>query len=382
MQTFLITVTLIFLLLQLLVAAYNYYSSPTLIPQQCDNTSLISILVPARNEASNLPGLINSILAQNLANIEIIVLDDHSSDDTRAVAEAIALLNKQVRVIQGKPLPEGWTGKNFACHQLALEASGSHLLFLDADVLLDQSAIESAVGRMDKKQLSLLSLFPQQQTLTLGEMITVPLMNYLLLTLLPLKLIESHTDPIFSAACGQFMLFRASSYHYHQWHKQARGIVSEDLAIMKMLKQNGEKGEGLLCGDLVRCRMYTDFQTATQGFSKNFIAPFNNSIPVFLLFILVVSFCPLLIMFAGNKWEILAMVSLIAGTRLLTNKLSGQPASHILLHPLQLLSLSYIAVTSINQRLNRSTMWKGRSIPIDSAPTFIGKPRQTAKQVT
>ena len=257
---------------------------------------------------------------------------------------------------------------------------GSYLLFLDADVLLDEGAIESAVGRMDEKQLSLLSLFPQQQTLTLGEMITVPLMNYLLLTLLPLKLIESHTDPIFSAACGQFMLFKASSYHHHQWHKQARGIVSEDLAIMKMLKQNGEKGEGLLCGDLVRCRMYTDFHTATQGFSKNFIAPFNNSIPLFLLFILVVSFCPLLILFAGNKWEILAMVSLIAGTRLLTNKLSGQPASHILLHPLQLLSLSYIAVTSINQRLNRSTMWKGRSIPIDSATAFTGKSREAAKQ--
>ena len=122
MQTFLITLTLIFLLLQLLVAIYNYCSSPTLIPQQYDNTSLISVLIPARNEASNLPGLIHSILAQNLANIEIIVLDDHSTDDTKAVAEAIALLNKQVRVIQGKTLPEGWTGKNYACHQLALEA--------------------------------------------------------------------------------------------------------------------------------------------------------------------------------------------------------------------------------------------------------------------
>ena len=373
MQTFLITIILIFLLLRLLVATYNFFSSPILTPLSCSTSALISVLIPARNEALNLPVLLKSILAQNLAQMEILILDDHSSDGTREIAESFAMEHRKIRVLRGKPLAEGWTGKNFACHQLACEASGKYLLFLDADVKLHHGAIKNAVRRMKEKRLSLLSLIPSQQTFTFGEKITVPLMNYLLLTLLPLKLIESHPDPVFSAACGQFMLFRASSYQKHEWHKQARGKITEDLEIMKLIKQSGEKGEGLLSGNLVTCRMYSGFQTAAQGFSKNFIAPFNNNILLYLTFVTLVALGPLLIMTKGNAWQISSMVVLITGIRLVTNKLSGQPLWQIILHPLQLLSLIYISIHSISQRLTNSAQWKGRSIPVNSAPAYSGK---------
>ncbi|MCX8126884.1 MAG: glycosyltransferase family 2 protein, partial [Dehalococcoidia bacterium] len=94
---------------------------------------LVSILVPARNEEINIRACLECLRLQDYPNFEVLVLDDNSTDNTYASAMSIAELDQRFRVIAGLPLPEGWTGKAFACNQLARAASGEWLLFIDAD---------------------------------------------------------------------------------------------------------------------------------------------------------------------------------------------------------------------------------------------------------
>jgi glycosyltransferase involved in cell wall biosynthesis len=357
-----IVITFTFLILRLLVAAYNYFTSPKLIPKQSEETGLISILIPARDEEKNIGRLLDSVLVQKDLLYEVIVLDDHSTDSTKRIVEEYARLHPEVKLLTGAPLPNGWTGKNFACHQLANAAAGKFLVFLDADVVISPELISSAVQRMKEKNLSLLSLFCQQHTSTFGEKITVPLMNYLLFTLLPIRLIESNPRPIFSAACGQFMMFKASNYLHYQWHQRACGNVTEDLAIMKMLKRNGEKGEGILSGKLMTCRMYNGFNDAVNGFSKNFITPFSNSVLLFILFLSVVLIGPLIILATANPYLIALLIAVIAVTRFFTGKLSGEKIGRIILHPFQMISLFYIGLVSIYNRCTGLGQWKGRKV--------------------
>jgi glycosyltransferase involved in cell wall biosynthesis len=363
----LIIITFTFLILRLLVAGYNYFSAPVLNSPPCEESVLISVLIPARDEENNIRRLLNSLLVQKSVSLEIIVLDDHSRDATKAIVEEYASKNSTIRVLAGQALPEGWTGKNFACFQLAQAASGRYLVFLDADVELHPELISRAIQRMQNKTLSLLSLFCKQRIETFGEKVTVPLMNYLLFTLLPIRLIESHSHPIFSAACGQFMMFTCQNYRRYQWHKQARGRITEDLAIMKLLKQNGEKGEGLLSGNLMACRMYNGFIDAVNGFSKNFITPFNDSIFLFLMFLAVVIIGPILILCSTNPYMIASLIFIIALTRFFTGKLSGEKIWQILLHPFQMSSLLYIGLVSVYRRWTKSVSWKGRTLSVTKA---------------
>lgn len=324
---------------------------------------MISILVPARNEAVNLPGLLNSIVVIKDVHYEVIILDDNSDDGTFQVVETFANLHPGFRVIKGGVLPSGWTGKNYACWQLAQVAKGDYFLFVDADVQLKPEVISSALYRMSAKKLALLSLFSKQKMHSLGERLTVPLMNYLLLTLLPIRLIADHPDPIFSAACGQFMLFSAPEYRRYQWHRRLAAKVAEDLGIMKALKQCGLKGEGLMAGGLMSCRMYTSFSTAISGFAKNFIAPFNDSLWLFIPFVLTIILGPLLIIADGNSYLIAILIILTASSRIYVSLLAGERCwLNVVLHPLQMLSFLLISCIAVTQHLFKSSSWKGRRL--------------------
>lgn len=359
----LILLIFIFLLARLLVAAYNYYSNPRLPASRRSSDEFVSILIPARNEAQNLQLILNSVLGLKGVNYEVIVLDDHSEDETFSMASSYASRHEAIKVIRGKPLNKGWTGKNYACWQLAEVAKGEYLLFVDADVNLHPLLLSSALHRLKEQKLSLLSLFSNQQMLSLAEQSTVPLMHYLLLTLLPLKLILGHRFAVFSAACGQFMLFPAKEYHRHCWHETLRDKVAEDLCIMKALKEAGLRGEGLMANGLVSCRMYRSFNEAIMGFSKNFMAPFDNRLSLFLPFIVTLSLGPLLIMAAGEPYQVVGLILIIFSTRIYTSKLAGENwRINLLLHPLQMLNLVIISWTAVQQYFFKNSVWKGRVV--------------------
>src|SRR5690606_3318078 len=143
-----------------------------------------------RNEEDNILKLLNSIHQQDYQNIEVIILDDSSEDSTFLTVADFCQNHPKFKIIKGKKLPKGWLGKNFACHQLSEEANGDWLLFLDADEEVKNGLINNALYRMYIGKLSLLSLFTNQITLTIGEKTVVPLMHFLLLNLLPLRLVK------------------------------------------------------------------------------------------------------------------------------------------------------------------------------------------------
>jgi len=352
-----------FLILRFCVTLFNFISNPKITKVSHQYHDLVSILIPARDEEKNILTLLQSLKNQDYKHIEVIILDDHSSDETYTITAGFALENPAFKVIKGKGLPAGWLGKNFACHQLAQQAKGKYLLFLDADEEVDNGLINSAIYRTKVHRLSLLSLFTNQVMVSFGEKLVVPLMHFMLLNLLPLRLIYLSKNPAFAAASGQFMFFDAEKYHQHQWHEQVKDRVVEDVEIMKCVKQQKLKGEGLLANGLIRCRMYNNYQEAVYGFSKNFLAPFNYSTITFLLYIVFVIGGPVLVALTLPLQLFLMLVSLIVLTRIMISLSSGQnPFYNVLLHPLQMISLIIVAHLSVRKHLTKTVIWKGRKV--------------------
>lgn len=353
----------LFLILRFSVTLFNFISNPKLSNSPRDYNDLVSILIPARDEEKNILNLLQSIRDQDYRNYEVIVLDDHSSDQTLNICKGFAASDKRFRVLAGKPLPKDWLGKNYACHQLAEEAKGKFLMFLDADETVADGLLNNTVHRMKFYRLDLLSLFTNQVMITWGERMIVPLMHFVLLNLLPLRLVRLSKSPAFSAASGQFMLFNADSYKENQWHEQVKKKVVEDIEIMRAVKTMGYRGEALLANGFIFCRMYGSFREAFQGFSKNFLAGFNNNIFGLSFYLLLVILGPVAIAYILSPQLLFFAIALIILSRVMISLMAGQNVWYnILLHPLQLISMVFIAVISVKKYFTKTIVWKGRPI--------------------
>jgi glycosyltransferase involved in cell wall biosynthesis len=355
--------TFFFIILRFAVTIFNFISDPKLRRVNKSYTDLVSILVPARNEEENILTLLTSIYQQDYRDYEVIILDDDSSDQTYAICAEFAAKHSNFRVIKGKELSGQWLGKNYACHQLARQAKGEFLLFLDADEQVFDGLINSAVHRMHFRSLALLSLFTNQKMMTVGERLTVPLMHYILLNLLPLRLVYLSKNASVAAASGQFMLFNAEVYRRYEWHKSAMDKIVEDVEIMKQVKMAGFNGESLLANGMISCRMYTSYGEAINGFGKNFLAAFNYNVFSFLIFLTLLIGGPMMVIITLNLQLIAMMIGLIMLTRIMISLESGQNAFiNVILHPLQMFSLVLIAFSAIQKYLTKTTEWKGRKI--------------------
>jgi chlorobactene glucosyltransferase len=360
---FAISITLFFIVLRFTVTVFNFISNPKLTRVNRQYANLVSILIPARDEEDNILILLESIYKQDYKNYEVIIYDDESSDGTYAVCSAFASHHSNFDVIKGKRLPEGWTGKNYACYQLAKQAKGDYFLFLDADDSLKGNLINSAVHRMQLYKLGLLSLFANQLMQTPGEKTTVPLLHYLLLNMLPVRLVYLLKIPAVAIANGQFMLFDATIYRQNQWHRLVKNKVVEDAEIMKLIKAAKYNGEVLLANSMINCRMYKSYSEAINGFSKNFLAAFNYSITGVLIYILLLIGGPMIIIITMNFNMIFFMVSLIILTRVMISLSAKQNVWYnLILHPIQMLNLAVIAFLSIQKHLTKTYVWKGRKI--------------------
>ena len=350
-------------MLRFVVTLFNFISDPKLRRVNRSYTDFVSILIPARNEEDNILILLTSILEQDYQNYEVIILDDDSLDGTYDICAQFAAGHRAFRVIKGKELSGQWLGKNYACHQLAQQANGDFLLFLDADDKIYKGLINSAVHRMYFRNLALLSLFTNQQMDTFAEKSVVPLMHYVLLNLLPLRLIYLSKSTSVAAASGQFMLFNAQIYRQYEWHKVTKDKIVEDVQIMKQVKSARFNSESLLANGLISCRMYKTYPEAINGFGKNFLAAFNYNLFSFLLFLLLMIAGPMIVFMTLSLNLVALMAGLIILTRIMISFLAGENVIiNILLHPLQMFSMVLIAFSAIQKYLTKTTVWKGRKI--------------------
>jgi chlorobactene glucosyltransferase len=346
------------------VALLNMVSRPYLpevAGQQGDLPSL-SVLIPVRNEEKNIDRLLGSLASLAYRNAEILVYDDGSADGSEQLIRGYEALDRRVRYMAGTELPPGWTGKNRACHNLAMAANGDYLLFLDADVIVGYDLLRRAVIFARRHNLALLSMFPEQVMRTRGERIVVPFMFRILLSLLPLFLVRRCRWTSFAAANGQMMLFRGDLYRRYMFHEAVKERLAEDIEIMRLVKRKKLRGDTLVGGKEIRCRMYRSYSEGITGFSRNIFPMFGNSVLFFLLFSL--TGLAGWILFLYLPWYFLATyIFMIVGLNAMIAVTSRQRVWENLKCLLPGIAAFYhIAFTAIVKTFRRSYEWKGREV--------------------
>jgi glycosyltransferase involved in cell wall biosynthesis len=357
-------ISLAFLSLRFMAVLVNFFFHLGRPRKGFQMNQAISILIPARNEEKNIGRILDCILNQDYTRFEVVVCDDHSTDSTPEILEDFSREHKEVKWFRGEALPPGWTGKNFACHQLAAKATGEILLFMDADVEIYGNIISSAQGYMKKRKLALLSIFPRQLMKTAGERASVPVMNWILLSLLPLPMVVLGLRSSFSAANGQFMMFRAHVYHKLQPHAIVRTSAVEDIEIMRLYKKSFHRCATQLGDQRVQCRMYTSYREAIAGFSKNVLHFFSGSLLWMLFFIVFTTFGLVFIGLWNLPVSLLALgISVLS--RMLISLISHQDVlNNLLLVPVQHVSFLWMVQKALAQKSKGSLLWKGREIPV------------------
>ena len=354
---------LVFVAFRFFVALVNYITRPELPFGEVVGSPMVSVLIPARNEEQNIQELIKSLLNQTYTNIEIIVYNDQSTDSTGSIVLDLASTNSQITLIQGHDLPCGWLGKNHACYQLAKSAKGNFFLFLDADVSVSPHLLTNALAFMQRKKLNLLSMFPRQELRSTGEKLVVPSMNWILLTLLILRLIYLSKRRSLSAANGQMMMFDADTYRHNEWHQRVMKSAVEDIAISRMVKKQRLKMATLLGVNDISCRMYGSYHEAITGFTKNVTAFFGGSIIVTLLFALMGTVGPFIALFGLPFPLVLLYFTMLLSSRIFVSKLSKQSLYfNVILWPLQHFAFLHLVYKALVFSYSKKFVWKGRSI--------------------
>lgn len=346
-----------------IVSIINFFTAPVIEDKYNlkEESKLVSILIPARNEEHNISDCMKSCLHQTYSNKEIIVLNDNSTDRTY---ELLQHFSDKIKIINGSDLPEGWLGKNWACHQLSKEASGEYLLFIDADVRLNEKAVASAISEMNVSEIGMSSVFPTQIIQSFSEWLIVPLMNWLLLGFLPLILVHKSNNKSFVAANGQFILWRKNIYQKIGGHNSVKNKPVEDMEFARLCKSNGIKIKTLLGGNFIFCRMYSNLKDAINGFSKNFFPGFNTNGLTFLLFVSLITFASLIPLIVWkNLFYSISLLTLIIFSKIFISIKSKQNVfANLILHPLQMIFVFVVGIISVYKTYSGKLEWKERRI--------------------
>lgn len=347
---------------QLLNVLINFIFRQTIEKTEIQNNELISVLIPARNEENAIGFLLEALYKTKNDNIEILICNDHSTDNTEEIVRKYIKTDSRIKMIQSDSLPNGWLGKNHACYQLAKQAKGRYFLFLDADVVISGNIIADAVAYAKKYNLGLLSVFPKQIQLTTGEKQTVPVMNYILLTLLPLIFVKVSPFKSHAAANGQFMLFDSETYCKLKPHEQFKNSAVEDIAISRFYKNQKIKTACLIGEERIQCRMYNSYNSALNGFSKNIFMFFGDAPAVAFLFWIfgTLGIVPIILYNIHLVFPYLLGVLLIQILYALTCK--QNVLSTVLFFPANMFFMLQVMMKALMVKKQKNYTWKGRNI--------------------
>lgn len=344
-----------------------------------DRVPTVSALIPARNEERNIRSCLSALLRQDFPNLEIIVIDDQSTDNTAAVVREFQEQSKAITLINGQELPPGWMGKNHALYQGFQEAGGEYLLFLDADArLTSPQCITQTVRCAIEQDIDLLTLVPHLECKSFWEKVVLPILGFFVMNRFVLKKINDSSSKITSVV-GPYLLFRRQTYEAIGGHEQVKGEIVEDLVLAQTIKNRGYRLGYLLGTELFALRLYRDLHGIWEGFSKNFFAGMEQKIWVaiaciFIMFSVLVlpwlSFPIGLAYMIFYGWNELAIASLVLGAipclitviiRRLLKAAGDLDDTYSWLQPLGGLVLIGILTNSIVRVIfGKGVSWKGR----------------------
>jgi chlorobactene glucosyltransferase len=341
---------------------------------------LVSVLVPMRNEAAVITETVRSLLAQDYPDFEILLLDDQSVDDSVALALSASAGDPRLQILTGTPLPAAWLGKPWACHQLAQQARGELLLFTDADVHWELGALKAIVAEAQRTKSDLLTVWPQQETVTWGERLIVPLMGFSILAYLPALAVHHIPWPVFAAAIGQCLLFKREAYAKIGGHAAIKDKITDDMAFAYAIKGHGLCFRMADSAGLLTCRMYRAWDEVRNGYAKNILAGHGNSL-AFLAYSTVFHWWLFMIPWL---WLIFTIATLsifpfhtplphpvLAPTlvitigivlRALTAAFTHQRLRDALLMPVSVFLMTLIAIQGVRWHFNGGPEWKGRQL--------------------
>lgn len=336
---------------------------------------LVSLLVPARNEAKNIQACVRSLLAQTYPNLEIIVLDDCSDDGTRALLELERARNGRLIVLAGEEPAVGWTGKSWACHQLSIAAQGEVLLFADADtVFVEPDAVLGIVRALQVRRADLLSGLPRQVLGSLGEALLVPMFYWAFFSFTPLAAGLLWRRAPFARAVGQLMAFRRTAYDEVGGHAAVRGSVVDDIDLARLVARAGLACRIMDATGIVTCRMYRSGREAADGFAKNLFAAFGNAI---LPYGFVWGWLGFAVLEPVALWALhvtlparvpvepgllVATIALSLVQWMVTFSRLRLPMWPAFLYPLTMILFLAVAMRSFIDSTRHRTIWKGRHV--------------------
>ena len=342
-----------------------------------ENPPFVSVVIPARNEASNIRRTLDAVLSQHYPNFEVIVADDRSEDETRNVVRDAAAADVRVRLFEVTELPEGWAGKNHALWQASQEARGELLLFLDADVALDAGALAVLVSHLLQNRVDMLSTFLRLDSHSFWEKSIRVLLGSMLLVRYPLEKVNDPTSKK-AFANGQLIMIRSDVYREIGGHERVKSILLEDVALAGEVKLHGHRlsvGYGF---DLAAARMYSSLADICRGWSRIYYSGFGGSLRrvlfgmvlllVFTLFPYVCLITAAAMLLAGGAATgplvllLLSVVEIAAmqGLMVRMHRLSRCEPGYVAMHfPAALVALGILLSAVFRRFSSKGIVWKG-----------------------
>ncbi len=339
----------------------------------------VSVIVPARDEERNIRRCVESLLAQDYANFEVIVVDDGSTDATPALLEQLRQTpagRQRLRVARVARLPQGWAGKPHALHVGTQVASGEWLLFTDADTYHTPSALRSAVTRAINEGADLFTIGTTQELPDFWNRVLMPIAFMGISFMYPPVLVNNARSRV-AIANGQFLLIRQATYERLGGYDTAelRATVVDDLALARVVKRSGGR---LLFVDgrgLVTTRMYQSLAEHWNGWGKNAVIGSRGGVLTFALMapgLLLITVAPFALLARGllrrDRRMTLAAAAPVAvtlGYRAYLDHMLAIPLRYGWTHPLGGVVFAGIMARSLWRKLRGETVpWRGRSYAV------------------
>jgi chlorobactene glucosyltransferase len=365
---------LLFITLINLILNLRYLKTPSTESEIPHKAPMVSILIPARNEEHKIAQCLESLFKQDYPDYEILVLDDNSSDNTADIVNRLAGKESRLRLIKGAPLAAGWSGKNYACFQLAKEAKGDWLLFVDADTTHAPHMLSGVMALALELNTSLLSGFPRQIAENMVMKLFTPTWYFVLMAWCPLWWMQNSKRNMPSIAIGQFMLFSKCEYWRIGGHESVKSKVLEDIWLGIEVNKHGGKHIAVDLSDMVFCKMYDNFRGLWHGLTRSVYAVAEISLIALVCLMVIACVCYLIPFYSlwhefsftdGNslmKAVILIQIATIYFMRRLADRrFDSNSIVSVILHPVGILFLICVVVNAIARKLaGTGISWKER----------------------
>ena len=326
----------------------------------------ISVLIPARDEEAGIAACVRSVLASRQIELEVLVLDDASADRTAEIVHALAAEDSRVRLIHAPPLPYGWCGKQHACLVLSKHACFDTLTFLDADVRLAPDALARITLFQKRSGAELVSGFPHQETGTVFEKLLIPLINWLLLSFLPLWGMRHTRWSAFGAGCGQWFMATRSAYEMVGGHAAVKASRHDGLTLPRAYRRAGFYTDVCDATNIATCRMYYSARGVWFGLTKNAREGMAGSRQIW--FWTVVLFCGQVLPFVLLACEEMMWLALplVLAPRALSAWRFRQSWFVMIVHPL---AITLLLAVQWYARFSKAVAWKGRPLAPEENPS-------------